>query len=140
MFDSELDYYGIAIPDPSSVHQDSSVGTMQPIRQTICDAELQHGMLLIAATCYNKFMSGYTSVHTQSGDVDLLHNRYFYDQNTAMEVLNDFLEKFYGLIAPRHSICASDMDSSLKVKEIDQLVVAPSVVMPTVVVLSAATV
>ena len=117
MYERELDYYGIPTDD-SCIQSLSSVGTMKIIKQTIRDAELHHDMLLIAATCYSKFMSGRTTVQVRSGDIDLRHNPYYYDQGTAMDVLNGYLSKFYGLRASyQQALFASDYDFVLKVKE-----------------------
>jgi len=118
MFERELDFYGITIHQ-SSIQQSTSVGTMQRIKKEIANAELHHDMLLIATSCHTKYMSGRTTTHIRSGDIDLKHNPYFYDKTEMMEVLNDYLGQFYGLQA---SVCKrlfeSDLDFVLKVKEL----------------------
>lgn len=120
MFERELDYYGIGISaDESCIKQNTSIGTMKIIKQQIADAELHHDMLLIASTCHYKFMSGRTNVHIRSGDLDLKHNPYYYDKTEMMEILNDYLGKFYGLQASASKrLFASDLDLCLKVKEL----------------------
>lgn len=119
MFERELDFYGIAIHDESSVQQSTSVGTIQRIKQEFANAELHHDMLLIATSCHTKYMSGRTTTHIRSGDIDLKHNPYFYDKHEMMEVLNDYFGKFYGLQASAcKRLFESDLDFVLKVKEL----------------------
>ena len=118
MFERELDYYGVSIEESCIHEQQSSIQAMKQIKQQIVEAELHHDMLLIAATCYNKFMSGKTTVYIRSGDLDLKHNPYFYDKS-AMIVLNDYLGKFYGLQASSSKrLFVSDLDFVLKVTEV----------------------
>jgi len=118
MFERELDFYGITIHE-SSIQQSTSVGTMQHIKQEIANAELHHDMLLIATSCHTKYMSGRTTTHIRSGDIDLKHNPYFYDKTETMEVLNDYLGQFYGLQASAcKRLFESDLDFVLKVKEL----------------------
>ena len=118
MFERELDYYGISIEESNIHEQQSSIRAMKHIKQQIVEAELHHDMLLIAATCYNKFMCGKTTVYIRSGDLDLRHNPYFYDKS-AMIVLNDYLGKFYGLKASSSKrLFISDLDFVLKVTEV----------------------
>ena len=114
MFERELDYYGI-----SCIQHSTSIGTMNLIKQRICDAELHHDMLLIAANCYTQFISGRTTLNVRTGDIDLKHNPYFHDQKTAMGILNCYLDKFYGLQASQQNkLFPSDSDLVLKVKEV----------------------
>ena len=118
MFERELDFYGITIHE-SSIQQSTSVGTMQHIKKEIANAELHHDMLLIATSCHTKYMSGRTTTQIRSGDIDLKHNPYFYDKTEMMEVLNDYLGKFYGLQASAcKRLFESDLDFVLKVKEL----------------------
>mmetsp|Transcript_6143 Transcript_6143/g.10982 ORF Transcript_6143/g.10982 Transcript_6143/m.10982 type:complete len:201 (+) Transcript_6143:89-691(+) len=101
------------------IQHSTSIGTMKLIKQRICDAELHHDMLLIAANCYTQFISGRTTFNVRNGDMDLKHNLYFYDQKTAMDILNCYLDKFYGLQASQQNkLSASDSDLVLKVKEV----------------------
>ena len=119
MFERELDFYGITIHDESSIQQSTSVGTMQHIKKEIANAELHHDMLLIATSCHTKYMSGRTTTHIRSSDIDLKHNPYFYDKTEMMEVLNDYLGKFYGLQASAcKRLFESDLDFVFKVKEL----------------------
>jgi len=122
IFERELDFYGITIHDESSIQQSTSVVTMQRIKQEIANAELHHDMLLIATSCHTKYMSGRTTTHIRSGDIDLKHNPYFYDKTEMMEVLNDYLGQFYGLQASAcKRLFESDLDFVLKVKELSSV-------------------
>mmetsp|Transcript_32490 Transcript_32490/g.68134 ORF Transcript_32490/g.68134 Transcript_32490/m.68134 type:complete len:282 (+) Transcript_32490:167-1012(+) len=118
MFFRELDYYGVTIED-ECIKQITSIETMKRIKQRIHDAELHHDMLLIAANCYLQFMSGRTTLEVRNGDIDLKHSPYFYDENTAMCILNGYLDMFYGLKASQQQkLFASDLDFVLKVEEV----------------------
>ncbi|KAL7528208.1 hypothetical protein ACHAXR_002324 [Thalassiosira sp. AJA248-18] len=121
MFERELDFYGISIQD-TCIQQSTSVGTMKLIKQNICDAELHHDMLLIAATCNCQFMAGRQTVHIRNREIHLKHNPYFYDEKTAMNTLNCYLKQFYGLKAAHcKQLFASDLDFVLKVNDASEV-------------------
>jgi len=119
MFERELDYYGVSFEEKIIEHS-SSLGTMKFIKQRIRNAELHHDMLLIAANCYHQYMAGCTTTHVRNdGEINLKHNPHYYKENTAMSILNGYLEQFYGLRAFRlKKVFPSDLDFDLRVCEL----------------------
>ena len=76
-------------------------------------------MLMIATNCHLQFMAGRTTLHVRNGDVYLKHSPYFYDKRAAMDVLNDYLDKFYGLKASHKTkLFESGLDFVLKMEEV----------------------
>lgn len=99
MFRRELDFYGIPFDD-SCIMQKSSIDEMRTIKKRIEDAERHHDMLLVALYCYQEFMLGRTACTINEDNVKGLKGTLGgFLASTCLEILNEYLWRYYGLEA-----------------------------------------
>jgi hypothetical protein len=100
MFQRELDFYQLESSD-DCIHQESPIATMKVLKNRVEEASLHHDMFVIAVNCYHQFMMAEikeVKVYIDIHDKQLIHTPGYYG-DYALEVLNYYLGKFYGLEA-----------------------------------------